>query len=250
MLIWTRVRSSLRRWKVATDSLDRTLAPPDDAAARGLLDDLGLPGAPDTPDVLVDHQGRVVLLLHLLDAVHEVGPVLELRELVVDGLDVGADVDLLLDRQAASAAVPRRLLAALAHAGDLVGDPAYDVADLAALGQRALGERPGAAGVRDGRPDLVLDGLRPLGDRVLGSALRRLRGHRLEDLHRGLAHRGPELRHQRRVAAVGLRPGTGHLVLDLLVGSRLGRLLLERLLALGCLALRPLAPPADGLDRF
>src|SRR5215204_4062172 len=98
------------------DGLQGPLAAPDDPLAGLLLDDLGLPRAADAPDVLVEHERRVVPLLDLLEAVHEVRPVLELRELVVRGLDVDRHVDVLLDGESPAAAVTRRLLAALALA--------------------------------------------------------------------------------------------------------------------------------------
>src|SRR4051794_8971577 len=71
-----------------------------DPLIGALFVDLGLELPRDAPDLRLERNVRLVLLAHAGDPVHELGPLLELRELVVDGRDRHADVDRLLDGHA------------------------------------------------------------------------------------------------------------------------------------------------------
>jgi hypothetical protein len=81
---------------------------PLNALLRMLFDDLGLEALADPPNLRLEGDRRVVDLLHVLDAMHELGPVLEGRPVVVGALDRDRDVDRLLNRHAPAAAVTRR----------------------------------------------------------------------------------------------------------------------------------------------
>ena len=96
---------------------------PLDPLVRALLDDLGRELLRDTPDLGLERDVGLVLLGHLLEAVHELRPLLELRPLVVGGLQRNADVDVLLDRHAPALAHSRdalRLAALAALAAERV----------------------------------------------------------------------------------------------------------------------------------
>ena len=90
---------------------------PLDALVFLLLDDLGAELLRDAPDLGLERDVGVVLLGHVLEAVHELRPLFELRPLLVDGAERDTDVDVLLDRHPpalADTGLPR--LAALAAA--------------------------------------------------------------------------------------------------------------------------------------
>jgi hypothetical protein len=221
------------------DRLRAALAAPRDPLARLLLGDLGLPRAADAPDVLMPHQRRVVALLDPLDAVHELRPVLELRELVVGRLEVDADVDELLDRQSAPAAGTAGgllLLAALAD-GELVTDGRRELAKCAR----------GPARLADPRCHLLGDEAGTTLDRVLRGFRGRLAHHGLEHLDRGLAERILELAGDRlgalRTAAVSLG---AVIVVTRLVAGPLGDAVRLRLRVVR----RRLAAPAGLLRNF
>src|SRR4051812_937622 len=82
------------------DVLHAADRPPDDARTGLLVDDLGLPLPANAPDLLVEDDAVLAPLLDGLDAVHELREVLEVGELLVDGLQRRGHVDRLLDRHA------------------------------------------------------------------------------------------------------------------------------------------------------
>ena len=73
---------------------------PLDALVGALLLDLGGELAREEPDLRLELEVRLVVLADALDPVHELGPLLELREVVVGRGHRDADVDRLLDGHA------------------------------------------------------------------------------------------------------------------------------------------------------
>src|SRR5919108_3718358 len=82
--------------------------PPGDPLVGDLLRDLGFPLPPREPDLFlpVDLLPLLLVLLHADDAMHELRELLELRPLVVRGLEGNADVDPALDRVSPAPAPP------------------------------------------------------------------------------------------------------------------------------------------------
>ena len=78
---------------------------PGDAVVRMLLSDLGVPLLALTADLRSPVEVGVVDLLHLLDPLHERRELLELRPLVVRGLDRYLDVDRLFNARHVSSSV-------------------------------------------------------------------------------------------------------------------------------------------------
>src|SRR3954451_6536340 len=83
---------------------------PLDPLVGPLLDDLRLELLRHAPDLRLEGHVRLVLLRDVVEAVHEVRPLLELGPLVVDRLERHADVDVLLDRHAPALADSRLAL--------------------------------------------------------------------------------------------------------------------------------------------
>ena len=75
---------------------------PRDALVRHLVDDLGVPLGAAAADVRDPVQARVVELPHLLDALHELRELLELRPLVVGRAHGHVELTRLLDRRQAA----------------------------------------------------------------------------------------------------------------------------------------------------
>src|SRR4051812_30727726 len=163
------------------DVLHAARRPPDDPLVGHLLDDLGLPHAPDAPHLLVEDDRRVVALLHALGAVHELREVLELRPLVVDGLERRGHVDRLLDRHAPALA---GAVAGATAAALVVAAAAEALAELAEL----------AAGVLQLGQHRVLDQLGTTLHRHLGQLGRDLLRDRRQDGDRGLRGHAAQLR--------------------------------------------------------
>src|SRR5215218_9438122 len=132
---------------------------PLDSLVGSLSDDMGRELLRHTPHLRLERDRAVIFLRHLLEAVHEDWPVLELRPLVVGRFDRYRDVDRLLHRHPTSLADPReaaltttaRAYAAHDALPDLLSDAAHTagLVDLLAHGRlqllpRALRHLPGS----------------------------------------------------------------------------------------------------------